>query len=135
MPTKTGAKMRQHLCTCFLILYAKAGDYVTPVQPYFVFATYQYHKKMMMRDGIAHVYHYHQNCAEFETISAVPDGCVDIYFERSRKGVAAKVCGTVLARHELNNQKGNEYFGIRFMPGIMPSNLNVQMKELVGKEI
>ncbi len=108
---------------------------MTPVQPYFVFATDHYYKKLVMRDGIAHIYNYQQNCDVFEKISAIPDGCVDIFFEKDASGVYARACGTVLQRTELGNQKDREYFGIRFMPGVLPSNLSVSMKELIGHEI
>lgn len=105
-----------------------------PVQPYFVFATYQYHKRIVMSNGIAHLYHYCYNCDEFGNISAIPDGCVDIYFEKDSSGVHPRACGTVLKRTLINNQKDHEYFGIRFMPGVLPANLKAQMKDLIGLE-
>ncbi len=108
---------------------------VTPVQPYFVFATNQYHKKPVMRNGIAHIYNYQQNCDDFEKISAIPDGCVDIFFEKSDAGVHARACGTVLHQTALANQKNNEYFGIRFLPSVLPTNLSVSMEELIAHEL
>ena len=108
---------------------------MNPIQPFFVFATYQYYKKIVMRNGISHLYHYCQNCSDLERISAIPDGCVDIYFEKDNTGVHARACGTVLERTVLNNKLENEYFGIRFKPGVLPANLDVKMGELIGQEI
>jgi AraC-like DNA-binding protein len=105
------------------------------VQPYFVFATYQYYKTPVMRNGIAHIYHYHRDCYEFDMISAIPDACVDIFFEKKSSGVQVRACGTVLGFTGLENHREHEYFGIRFMPGTLPANLNVGMKELVCREL
>jgi AraC-like DNA-binding protein len=88
-----------------------------------------------MNYGISHIYHYYQNCDEFGITSAVPDGCVDIYFDKGSDGLLAKVCGTVLKRTNINNQREHEYFGIRFMPGVIPANLNINMKDLINKEL
>lgn len=108
---------------------------MNPIQPFFVFATYQYYKKLIMQNGISHLYHYRQNCSELKEISAIPDGCVDIYFEKDRTGIHARACGTVLERTVLSNKMENEYFGIRFMPGVLPANLNVEMRDLVRQEL
>lgn len=105
------------------------------IQPYFVFATYEYHKKVIMKNGIAHYYNYFQDCDYLDKVSAIPDGCVDILFIRDKKGIVAKACGTVLKNTELTNEKDKEYFGIRFMPGIQPSNLSIPMKELIEREV
>lgn len=105
------------------------------VQPYFEFATYQYQKKPIMSHGIAQYYHYCRNCQELDKVHAIPDGCVDMYFEKSSSGVQVKACGTVLKSTSLDTQLGNEYFGIRFMPGVLPSNLKVRMEDLVEQEL
>lgn len=108
---------------------------MNPIQPFFVFATYEYYKKLIMRNDISHLYYYRQNCSELKEISAIPDGCVDIYFEKDNSGVHARACGTVLERTVLSNKMENEYFGIRFMPGVLPANLNIEMKDLIQQEL
>lgn len=105
------------------------------IQPYFVFATYEYHKKIIMKNGIAHFYNYFKDCDYIKNVSAIPDDCVDILFIRDSHGIKANACGTVLESTELTNEKDKEYFGIRFMPGVMPCNLCVPMKELIGNEV
>ncbi len=105
------------------------------IQPYFVFATNEYHKSVVMKNGIVHVYHFLNNCDELGKVSAIPDGCVDIFFEKNNDGICAQACGTVLEKTELDNQMDHEYFGIRFMPGVLPLNLDVSMQELVQHQI
>ncbi len=105
------------------------------IQPYFVFATYEYYKKPVMRHGISHVYHYHRNCLEFDLINAIPDACVDIFFEKKSTGVHARVCGTVMQITGLVDHREDEYFGIRLMPGILPPNILAEMKDLVCHEL
>lgn len=111
------------------------GFPMVAIQPYFVFATYQYYKKPVMRHGIAHIYHYHRNCHEFDMISAIPDACVDIFFEKKNSGVKARACGTVLEITGLAEHREKEYFGIRFMPGVLPANIRAEMKDLVCHEL
>ncbi len=106
-----------------------------PIQPYFVFATDKYQKSMVMQHGIVHVYHFFYTSDEFSKTSAIPDGCVDIFFKKDESGTHVQVCGTVLERTELDYPKHNEYFGIRLMPGELPSNLDVSLKELVENQV
>lgn len=106
-----------------------------PVQPYFVLATDQYYEAPVMRDGIAALYHYRRNCRALERIHAIPDGCIDVYFEMDSSSVRARVCGTVLKSTVVPLKSGNEYFGIRFMPGVTPANLKIQMHELIEQRI
>ena len=106
-----------------------------PIQPYFVFSTYHYDKRLVMQHGIAHFYHYHPTCHKIKEVCAIPDGCTDLFFERDETGIKGKACGSVLKRMAIDNQQAKEYFGIRFMPGVLPANLSVSMKELVNNEI
>lgn len=105
------------------------------IQPYFVFATYQYYKQPVMRQGIAHIYHYYRNCHEFDLISAVPDACVDMFFEKKSTGIKVRACGTVLGLTSLEDHREDEYFGIRFMPGVLPTNIKAEMKDLICREL
>lgn len=111
------------------------GEQMKPVQPYFVLATDQYYEAPVMRDGIASLYHYRRNCRALERIHAIPDGCIDVYFERDCAGIHARVCGTVRKSTPVPMKNGNEYFGIRFLPGVLPANLNAQMKDFVERRV
>lgn len=104
------------------------------IQPYFVIAAPKYHKNIIMNYGIAHFYRYHQHLDDMPGVIAVPDGCVDIMFEKDSSGIKARVAGTVLERTILENKNEKEYFGVRFMPGVLPAVLNTKMEELVQKE-
>lgn len=105
------------------------------IQPYFVFTTYKYYKQPVMRHGIAHIYHYHRNCSEFDLINAIPDACVDIFFEKNGTGIKARACGTVMEITGLVDHREDEYFGIRFMPGVLPANIKAEMRELICQEL
>ena len=105
------------------------------VQPYFVLAASQYYKRVVMDYGIAHIYHYQRNDSDAVQVQAIPDGSVDLFFEKTASRLTAKVCGSVLSGHRLQTRSGYEYFGIRFMPGVLPGNLSVKMPELVEQEL
>ena len=105
------------------------------IQPYFVMVTSKYHKKVMMKNGIAHFYKYSKNEQDMEDIMAVPDGCVDLMFERDAHGITGRAAGTVLQRTTILNQEGKEFFGVRFLPGVLPAVLDVSLAELVSKEL
>lgn len=54
---------------------------VLPKQPYFVMATTQYYKSLVMKYGISHFYNFIVDEKSENHLLAIPDGCVDILFE------------------------------------------------------
>ena len=105
------------------------------IQPYFVMATSEYHKGIMMKNGIAHFYKYCKNEHDMPEVMAVPDGCVDILFEKDAAGVSGRVAGTVLERKIIENEDGKEFFGVRFLPGVLPAILDASLTDLVASEL
>lgn len=108
---------------------------IKPLQPYFVInAAANYLKKSMTGSPIAHFYSFQVSDAPGMTL-AVPDGSVDILFNCDSDNPTARVCGSTLAANEIELQHGQRYFGVRFMPGVMPDFLDLAAGELFGHEI
>lgn len=105
------------------------------IQPYFVMATSEYHKEIMMKNGIAHFYRYCKNSHDIAEVMAVPDGCVDIMFEKDANGISGRAAGTVLEKRVIANENEKEFFGVRFLPGVLPAVLDVSLADLVASEI
>lgn len=108
-------------------------DRLRPTQPYFVFDTLDFYQEIYLKQGISHFYSYHS--VENAPIRAVPDGCIDLFFEYGKTGMHGYVCGTPLAYTCMEGNGGEEVFGIRFMPGVQPELICCTMKELLGRKI
>lgn len=113
---------------------AKNGSF-SPKQPYFVLASTRYYKAEVMRYGISHFYSFYNDGNLDTTISAVPDGCVDILFCCDNEAPYASVCGTVLKPKLVNFEKNKYYFGVRFLPGHMLKFKNAKMSDLIEQEV
>lgn len=110
-------------------------DSIKPLQPYFVInAAASYLKKSLTGSPIAHFYSFQVSDAPGMAL-AVPDGSVDILFNCDSDNPTARVCGSTLAANEIELQHGQRYFGVRFMPGVMPDFLDLAAGELFGNEI
>ncbi len=104
------------------------------IQPYFVIQTSGFYQEVYQKHGISHFYTFQLENSKAEVMT-VPDGCVDVIFTYGEGGMDADICGTVLCQKSLFMRSKKEYFGIRFLPGVMPAGLGVQMKELVERQI
>lgn len=112
-----------------------AENIMKTIQPYFVMATPEYHKGIVMNYGILHFYDYYKHTDLENRIMVVPDGCIDIMFEKDASGIKARVAGTVLEKTMVENENGKEYFGVRFLAGELPTIVNASMKDFVQHEI
>lgn len=117
-----------------MILEPKTGI-ICPKQPYFVMATSRYYKAEIMNYGISHFYCFEKHNSMENSIIAVPDGCIDILFCCDDKEPYADVCGTVLQPTIAHNQKGNYFFGVRFLPGNSFKFKNARMSDFIEREI
>lgn len=106
-----------------------------PKQPYFVLASTRYYKGEVMRYGISHFYSFYNDGSVDTTISAVPDGCVDILFCCDDVAPFALVCGTVLHSQLVSFKKNKYYFGVRFLPGHMLKLKNVKMSDFIEQQV
>lgn len=110
------------------------GSIVLPKQPFFVLATHQYYKVLVMKYGISHFYSFEVEPGTETTAVAIPDGCVDILFCCDADQPYANICGTVLHPHKVFH-KACHYFGVRFMPGVIPKICDTTMPELLEREV
>ncbi|MCD9672815.1 MULTISPECIES: helix-turn-helix domain-containing protein [Klebsiella] len=109
--------------------------FIQPLQPYFVVsAAAQYLKREMASSPISHFYSFQVSDAPTMAL-AVPDGSIDIIFNCNRDNPTARVCGSTLLANKIELQQGQRYFGVRFMPGVMPDFLDLAAAELFGHEI
>ena len=108
-------------------------DKLKPIQPYFVLDTSCFKQEVYLRQGISHFYTF--KLTDPIDLITVPDGCIDIMFEYSKREIKAFACGSIL-KHGVQHWDGNcEIFGVRFMPGFMPAGLNAVPKDLINKRI
>nr|WP_253937941.1 DUF6597 domain-containing transcriptional factor [Dickeya dadantii] len=108
---------------------------VRPLQPWFVInAAEDYLKKALIDSPIAHFYCF-SVAREQPVTLAVPDGSVDILFNISGNAPFGRVCGSTEAAQATRLSPGERYFGVRFMPGVMPAFLDLSAGELAGQEI
>ncbi|MDO4786859.1 MAG: helix-turn-helix transcriptional regulator [Fretibacterium sp.] len=63
-------------------------------------------------------YWFHRETSGGRAFSVLPDGCMDLIFDRSEG--RALVCGTMTRSREVRRAPGGALFGIRFLPGVLP---------------
>ncbi|MBF9002857.1 helix-turn-helix domain-containing protein [Vibrio nitrifigilis] len=103
-------------------------------QPWFVLSASQFYTHQTPKHPyISHFYSFTMDCEAGETI-AIPDGCVDLLFDCDNENPASLVCGTTLQAREVRFNPHHSYFGVRFIPGIVPDFLNVIAAELIEQQ-
>lgn len=108
-----------------------------PRQPFMTMLADTYYKKIVSRYGISHFYTCVVEEGVTEISTSLPDCCVDLmfYWDKSRSHFGANIVGSTLFPHEIEVKEGYEYFGIRFMPGEMPSMLNLLLGEVLEQNM
>ena len=108
-------------------------DKLRPTQPYFVLDSKNFRQEVYLQQGISHFYTF--EVEKPQVLNAVPDACIDLFFEYTEDGLEAFACGSPLrfTSHEWKGRRG--VFGVRFMPGVQPELLCVKMKDLVDKRV
>lgn len=114
--------------------------YIPVRQPFFAALSDSYKKFTVNKYGIVHFF---QFTTSNETMTAVPDGSVDIVF-CCGEDPSAFVQGTVLKAEEVSFLRNRLYFGVRFIPGYNPIlgvnamgrliNNRIEFRELVSDE-
>ncbi|MDR3209534.1 MAG: helix-turn-helix domain-containing protein [Oscillospiraceae bacterium] len=105
---------------------------IYPVQPFFLLNTTRYYKMRVPDSPIVHFYAYRADAAHVRSITAVPDGCVDILLSVRDGCAEGYAYGTVTQNTPLVVEAGCFYCGVRFRPGYMPAGLNLGIPELVN---
>jgi len=114
------------------------GTLYHPYQPYFeVMDNFYLEQKQYIKhnDSTALFYQFKIDSTRTGNIFAVPDGCIDILFERNQNNPKANICGPVKKPKKTFCQKGTEYFGVRFYPGKNTNLFNCSPMDFVDKEI
>lgn len=108
-------------------------DRLRPTQPYFVLDSKNFKQEVYLQQGISHFYTF--EVEKSQMLNAVPDACIDLFFEYTKQGVEAYACGTPLrfVSHEWLGRR--EVFGVRFMPGVQPEIICAKMKDLVDRRV
>ena len=66
-------------------------------------------------------------------VLAIPDGCIDILFECSPLQPQARICGSTLDSQIVPLKENTPYFGIRFLPGIIPNFIEASGEEILNQ--
>ena len=104
-------------------------------QPWFVLnATQNYYLMLSDNPMISHFYSFKVEDSGGHVL-AIPDGCVDILFDCCRRNPSARICGTPLNVRNFDLIKGNQYFGVRFSPGVIPYFRDIGAQDLIENEI
>lgn len=96
--------------------------------------TDNFRKILQQSLGIAQFYTFSLKEAA-DVLQAVPDGSVDLLFEKKGNQLRSFIGGTVLQAKEWPLEADGRYFGVRFLPGqcFLPEGLSA--KELVNADI
>lgn len=106
-----------------------------PIQPYFALSATRYYKKELSGHGISHLYEYTCELSDDSSMLVVPDACIDILFDETDPAIAPYAAGSVLAGEAIENIKGHKYFGIRFIPGVVPNILDGRFSDFLNTRI
>ena len=106
-----------------------------PIQPYFALSSDKYYKRNLQQNGIAHFYSYTVDYADENKTIEIPDGCIDLMFDYGDGTLEARALGAVMNGTLVENTLGHEYFGVRFLPGVLPRFLNGSFSDYVGQNI
>lgn len=109
----------------------RKSDDLKPMQPYFVLNSEKFYQEIYKQDGISHFYTFKAG-ENSRWMPVVPDGCIDIIFSYGEDGMEARVYGTVLSSDVAEYTVGRTYFGLPFLPGVMPVILNGQVRDFIA---
>ncbi|MFP9228447.1 AraC family transcriptional regulator [Pectobacterium cacticida] len=92
-----------------------------------------YQQQIHGRQGISYFYSFITSSYPDNTL-VIPDNCIDIIFECGNYHPAARICGTVSHYKPINLNTNRRYFGIRFMPGVMPNYIDLTPEDMPDHE-
>ncbi|MFM2476903.1 helix-turn-helix domain-containing protein [Celerinatantimonas sp. MCCC 1A17872] len=103
-------------------------------QPWFVLHAEHFFTHLKTENPVvSHYYSFQSGHSEEPTI-AVPDGCIDLLFDCDATTEIAQVCGTTLEARSTKFNENHRYFGIRFVPGSIPSFIDTTASEMIDKQ-
>jgi AraC-like DNA-binding protein len=110
--------------------YQVAGIYSK--QPWFVLNATQFLTHIPAENPV--VSHFYSFEMEQSKSLAIPDGCVDFLFECNEGQLFGQVFGTRSEASNIYFKPRHRYFGVRFIPGIIPGFLEVSAQELIDQQ-
>ncbi|MDC4352451.1 AraC family transcriptional regulator [Acinetobacter baumannii] len=113
----------------------KAGEQLARFyceQPFFKKRIHSYQRCDAFSHIISEFYRLDISNIEYPVL-AVPDGCIDILFECSPQQPQARICGSTLNSQVVPLKENTPYFGIRFLPGIIPNFIEVSSEEILNQ--
>lgn len=119
------------------MLKKNTQDFV-PLQPGFEMNTSYYveFKEKDQLDGSTTLFYQFKVKEEVaNTMTVIPDGCIDILFCCDPEHPYAKVCGSVLKSKKIQLQPNHEYFGVRFLPRSELDCSKYSIKDIIDHEI
>ncbi|WP_120429753.1 helix-turn-helix domain-containing protein [Acinetobacter baylyi] len=103
-------------------------------QPFFGNRRDTYLSKILPSEAISEFYQV-KNSIQQQPILVIPDGCIDIIFECDPVKPTARVCGSTLDMQNVPMQPNINYFGVRFLPGIIPEFIQASAENLLNNSI
>lgn len=125
----------RRICLTALILLEKGGTHMYPIQPYFALSSDKYYKRPIEAAGIAHIYEYSSEHAENDSLVAIPDGCIDLLIDEDHPELLSYAAGSVLRGTPIDIKEGHRYFGVRFLPGFIPSFIDGNMGDFISNTV
>lgn len=92
------------------------------IQPYFALESTYFYRRMVGSPPFSHFYEFRRNEQDKDTV-VLPSGSMDILFECGENGSAISTFGLVTDITKLHLKTGTIYFGVRFIPGLVPLSL------------
>jgi len=105
------------------------------VQPYFALSASKYYKRELTKHGISHIYEYKADLSTDYHTLVVPDASIDILFDLTDYSYRPYAAGSVLQSTFIDTKKNHKYFGVRFVPGVVPDFLDGRFKEYLDNTI
>lgn len=108
------------------------SEYYLPFQPALqnVLQLKNYQQITQSHQGISHFYSFTATDHPDSNKVIIPDNCIDILFNCDSSKPEVRVYGTVSRCKPVELVVDNHYFGIRFMPGIIPNYINLSPEDM-----
>ena len=103
-----------------------------PEQPFFALSTSKYNKKSAQQASVAYFYEFRRDGRNKEML-VVPDGAIDLVFSCEEDDPTAYVCGPVSNVSQTPFHAKENYFGVRFMPGMLSHFGDASVKDLFDR--
>lgn len=112
--------------------YSTSGQFFYPEQPFFQ-KRMRFHQRCHIDSKAISDFYLIEFQQTDSPIWVIPDGCIDILFECNPNNPNARICGSTLNTHDVPMLANTPYFGIRFLPGIMPNFIEASATTMINQ--